>query len=236
MIVGYVSGTGALHRAHPFTALAMAAATVVLAVVLPGPVGPVAVVAALIMVALGARLHAVLASAAVLIAPFWAFLIVIHVIIGHTPARVLGVGLPITAIVLGFLLALAAVHPARLVDALLQHRVPFAAAYLLSATLQAVPRLRDRAAAILDAQRCRGLRVRGSVWTRARAVVPLAIPLVLGALAEVDERAVALEVRGATSGQRRTPLAPPPDRAIERFIRWLLLTMSIGAVIVRIVT
>jgi energy-coupling factor transport system permease protein len=121
------------------------------------------------------------------------------------------------------------------VDALLERGVPFHVAYLLVATLQSVPELQRRAAAILDAQRCRGLRVRGTVWRRVRSVVPLAVPLVLGALGEVDDRALALEARGAASGQRRTPLAPPPDRWAERVTRWLMLATVVGTIAWRIV-
>jgi energy-coupling factor transport system permease protein len=65
-------------------------------------------------------------------------------------------------------------------------------------------------------------------------VVPLSIPLVLGALAEVDERALALEARGAGSPARHTPLNPPPDSIVDRAVRWSLLFVVLLAVGVRI--
>ena len=235
MILGFVPGNGVLHRLHPFSGLSLAATVVVLALALPAPQGAVGLTAALVIVALVARLPRVLGTVAAFAAPFWLFLFLIHVVFGDDPLRALTVGGQITAILLGFLLVLASVHPARLVDALLEARVPFAVAYLLAATLQSVPRLQARAGAILDAQRCRGLAVQGSLWRRARAVVPLAVPLVLGALAEVDQRAFALDSRGMAARVRRTPLAPPRDSALDGSIRWSLLILSVGVIALRVI-
>lgn len=234
MIVGYAPGGSFLHRTHPFTPFALAAATVVWAFALPPPAGPVALTGALAALGLAARLPRVLAGAFLMATPFWVFLLLIHWAFGDDPLRAVTVGAQITALLVAFLLVIAVVHPARLVDALVARRVPFAAAYVLAATLQAVPRLRDRARAILDAQRCRGLRVRGSVWRRARAVIPLALPLVLGALAEVEERALALEARGAGAVRRRTPLDPPHDTVGQRVLRWVLLAGAVAAVALRV--
>lgn len=235
MILGFVPHGGPLHRLHPFTGLSLAAAAVVLAFALPAPEGALGLSAALALLALCARLGRVLRTGAAFAAPFWLFLILIHVVFGDDPARALTVGGQITAVLLGFLLILASVHPGRLVDALLEKGVPFSVAYLLAATLQAVPRLQARAGVILEAQRCRGLVVSGSPWRRARAVVPLAIPLVLSALAEVDQRAFALESRGVGTVARRTPLAPPEDRPLDRSIRAGLLILSAGVIVLRVV-
>jgi energy-coupling factor transport system permease protein len=192
--------------------------------------------AAVVLLACVERVPRVLLTALVIAMPVWVFVIVIHWIIGHAPDRAMTLGARITAMIVVFLTALASVHPGRLVDALIARRFPFEVAYLFSATLQAVPRLRARAHAILDAQRCRGLRVAGSPWRRVRAVVPLALPLVLGALAEVDERAVALDARGATAAARRTALDPPHDTVIERIVRWTLLAAVAGTIAARLVS
>ena len=235
MIVGYRPGTGPLHRAHPFTVLAIAGTAGLLAFVLPSPRGPLVLALAVVLLALVERVPRVLLAALVIAAPVWVFAGVLHGILGNDPTRAVTLGARITAMVVVFLVALASVHPARLVDALVARGAPFEAAYLFSATLQAVPRLRERARSILDAQRCRGLRVRGSVWQRVRAVGPLAVPLVLGALAEVDERAMTLEARGAQSPARRTPLSPPADSTFDRIARWLLLLLLAGGIALRIV-
>ena len=234
MILGYSAGNSPLHRAHPFTPATAGFAVSVLAFALPGPVGPLVLAVGVVVAVIASRLGQVLVTAFWMSLPFWTFIVVIHVVIGDSPERALTLGMRITAILVAFLAVLAVVHPSRLVDALVERGVPFAFAYLLSATLQAVPRLRERALGILDAQRCRGLRVRGSLWRRARAVVPLAIPLILGALAEVDERAFALEARGAGSVRRRTSLDPPRDTVLERSLRWLMVVGAVAAVVARI--
>lgn len=234
MIVGFVPGTGLLHRAHPLTGVSIALAVAVLAFVLPIPEGPLGLTMLLAVLAFAAGLPRVLVTALAFAAPFWVFLALIHVVFGDNPARAVAVGGQITAVLLGFLLVLASVHPGRLVDALLTVGVPFSLAYLLAATLQSVPRLQARAGSILDAQRCRGLPVAGSPWRRVKAVVPLSVPLVLGALAEVDERALALEARCAGSPARHTPLNPPADSIVDRVVRWGLLLVVLLAVGVRV--
>ena len=67
-----------------------------------------------------------------------------------------------------------------------------------------------------------------------RALRALALPLLLSALHEVDERALALETRGLVSGARRTALAPPHDRAAERAVRWGLLLACLATLIWRL--
>lgn len=234
MSVGFTPGHGPLRRAHPYTPLTLAAASAILAFVLPAPDAPLILSAVLLGVALAEGVP-VVRPAVLTSLPFWLFLFVIHGLIGKHPALALGLSARVFAIVLGFLLALSTVHPGRLVDGLAVSGVPFPLAFLLTATLQAVPRLRRRGAEILAAQRCRGLRVRGSVFRRAAAVVPLAVPLVLSAISEVDDRAIALDARGMGGVTKRTPLHPPPNRPVDRMVRWGMIIASVAGVVVRVV-
>jgi energy-coupling factor transport system permease protein len=167
-------------------------------------------------------------AAGLMALPFWIFLGVIHGLFRDDPAAALAVAGPNTANIAAFALAQAVVEPAQLVDALLARRVPFAVVQLLVAALQAVPRLRARARAIIEAQRCRGLGIGGGPWSRGPALVPLFLPLVFGSLSEVDERAMALEARGAGAGRPRTPLHPPVDSAADRVTRVLLFVAVVS--------
>src|SRR5438552_1076548 len=121
-----------------------------------------------------------------------------------------------------------------LVEAMVARGWSLAVAYVFAATLSAVPVLKARARRIVEAQRCRGLSPRGSVANRLRALRALALPLVLSALHEVDERTLALETRGLGAGVPRTPLAAPPDRPAERVARWALLLLCLAALIWRL--
>ncbi len=234
MIIGYQPGTGPLHRAHPLTTLTIAGTVAALAFVLPGPVGPAVLVLAVVLTAVFEKVPRILRVALIIAAPFWVFAALLHGVIAQDPTRAVTLSARITAMIVVFLVVLASVHPARLVDALVARRIPFELAYLLSATLQAVPRLRARAREIIAAQRCRGLRVRGPFARRIGVVIPLALPLILGALAEVDERAIALEARGAASPSRRTPLNPPVDSTVDRLTRWSLGVALVVALAIRV--
>lgn len=96
-------------------------------------------------------------------------------------------------------------------------------AFVALASVQTVPAMVDRAMTITAAQRARGLDTEGSIWRRVRGVVPLAGPVLLGSIGEVEERSMALEARGFTRPGRRTLLWWPPDSLPEVVVRWLLL-------------
>lgn len=101
------------------------------------------------------------------------------------------------------------------------------AAFVIGATLRTVPRVVARAAEITEAQRARGLDTEGGIWRRVRGVVPLAGPLVFGALTEVEERAMALEARAFSAPARRTVLRAFPDSGAQRAVRWGLLALLV---------
>jgi len=208
-VIRHVEGTGILHRIHPLTAFGLAVSISTSVFVAPPPLGPVAVLAGTVILAVVSRLPSALGRTVVVSVPFWGFLLLIHGLLRHDPGRAVVIGSRVSTVILVFAAVVTAVQPARLVDALAALRAPFSVGYVFSATLLVVPRLRDRARAISEAQQCRGLRVAGSPLGRIRAVVPLTVPLVLSALSEVDERAVALATRGVGGRAVRTVLHPP---------------------------
>jgi energy-coupling factor transport system permease protein len=243
-VIGFLPGRSPVHRAHPYTPLAVAAGLllVVFAVDAPGAVWAVVAAAALFAATAGV-LGAVLRPAALLALPTWALLTVLHGLLGGPPHVALGpvafsvpggeralvFGGRLAAILLAFLTALATVAPARLVEAMTARGVRFGRVYLLVSTLTVVPRIRDRVRQIMDAQQCRGLRLGGSPLARVRALGPLVVPLILSALAEVDEQVLALDVRGGRPAGRRTALEPPADHALDRAVRWTVLAAVVAA-------
>lgn len=236
-MIGYRPGGSLLHGAHPYTPLALAGALfcLVFAARTSTQVG-LLLAAAMILAIFGSVLVQATRAALVLGGPTFLLLVVLHGVLGDAPMTHIGplevsdagferavvLGGRIAAIVYASVTLLSTVSPARLVEAMTARGVPFSVTYLLVSTLTLVPRMRERAGAILEAQQCRGLRLGGSPLARLRALGPLALPLVLGALTEVDEQVLALDTRGV-SGRRRTALDPPADSELEWLLRWMLL-------------
>jgi energy-coupling factor transport system permease protein len=105
-------------------------------------------------------------------------------------------------------------------------------AFVVGSSLRALPRTLERAREVADAQRARGMDTEGRLWRRFRGLVPLAGPVVFGALAEVEDRTMALEARAFTAPGRRTLLRNLPDSGRQRVARWTLLAGSVGLVVV----
>lgn len=120
--------------------------------------------------------------------------------------------------------------PDHLVADLERRGVGRRAIFILGAALRTIPRMAERAGEISEAQRARGLDTEGRIWRRVRGVVPLAGPLIFGALADVEEITMALEARGFSAPQRRTVLRVFPDSSRQRAARWLLFVGSAGLV------
>ena len=240
---------GLVHRAHPFTAPALALAVTLLAFALPAPRGPLLLYLAVVIVVLASGAARAVPAAALICLPLWFFLFLLHGVLGSAPD--IGVG-PLQLSREGTRLALAQAgrfgaivtatlamyqgfRPAAFIDAVAQRRWSFPAAYLLVATLTAIPRLVTQAGVIQAAQRSRGLRVRGGIRRRLTGLRALSLPLMFGAIAEVEDRTVALETRAARSPANRTPLDPPPDTLADRALRWLALAAVVGVVVWRLV-
>lgn len=127
------------------------------------------------------------------------------------------------ALVSAFFLLTLAVHPRDLVTTLESRGMSPRIGYLILSTMQLIPRIQDTAETILDAQRSRGLRTKGNLLLRLRAYIPLMGPIVMGSLASLEVRAMALDARGFGMPTRKTYLRVPADPPVDRRIRLGLL-------------
>ena len=223
-------------KLHPYTPFVLVLATAILAFLLPAPVGPLALYGVVMLAALALRMPRTIAVAALVSAPLWAFLLLLHVVLpgGDGAAAASAQGARLGAVATASLMLLRSFRPSRFLDAASARGATLGAAFLIVSTMDAAPRLRRQAAAILEAQRARGLRVGGSPVARLRALVPLTLPLVLGSLSEVDERAMALEVRGFGAGEPRTPLEPPTTSWLDHALRWGAIASIVAAAVWRL--
>jgi energy-coupling factor transport system permease protein len=106
-------------------------------------------------------------------------------------------------------------------------------AFVANASVQTVPAMVERAAAITAAQRARGLDTEGGIGARLRGIVPIVGPVILGALGEVEKQTMALEARGFSRPGRRTLLWHPADSSLERIARWAMVVAIPAFVLAR---
>jgi len=246
-------GPSAYHRLNPLTKATLATVTAIAAVVLGGLIGPIVLVTAAVIVpaVVGRVLGRLIRTALLLALPIAvsAFLVNLFFFPGAETV-LLRVG-PITATAegLGFALEILVrilaisgavtlfyltTRPADLVVDLERRGVSPRVGFVANASVQTVPAMVERAAQITAAQRARGMDTEGSIWRRIRGVVPIVGPVILGSIAEVEERTMALEARGFTRPGRRTLLWSPPDSGLESLARWALLAALLALIVGRV--
>jgi energy-coupling factor transport system permease protein len=133
-----------------------------------------------------------------------------------------------------FLLLSLTTRPDALMITLAQRGLSGTIAYIMLTSLQIVPHFQAKARTILAAQQSRGLEIRGNMLVRIRALVPLVIPLTLGSIVDIEERAMALEARAFSLPGPKTSVLILPDPPIEKVVRWLLAIGMLGLIAVRI--
>jgi len=83
-----------------------------------------------------------------------------------------------------------------------------------------------RAQAIRAVQQARGLETGGNLIQRIRALFPLVAPLIFSALVDVEERSLALEVRGFSAPTRNTFLRELADTRPQRIARRGMIALT----------
>jgi energy-coupling factor transport system permease protein len=229
---------------NPLTKLIAAVAAGVAALVSGGLVVPGLILAAgvLLPAASAGVLQRLVRSVAVLALPLAISVLIVNVLFfpgGETvllrigPVTATAEGLRYAAEVIARLLAIAGgvvlfyltTEPGDLTLDLERRGVSPRVAFVVNASTQTVPAMAERAATIIAAQRARGLDTEGSVVARARGLLPLAGPVIIGAISEVEERTLALEARAFGRPGRRTLLWEPPDSERQRLARWGMVAL-----------
>jgi energy-coupling factor transport system permease protein len=246
-------GPTAYHRLNPLTKATLATVTAIGAVLLGGVVGPVGlvIVAVLLPAGIARVLPQLIRTGLLLSAPIAISAFVVnlffypdaeHVLLRIGPIAATAEGLAFAVEILVRILAISGAvtlfylttRPSDLVVDLERRGVSPRVGFVANASVQTVPAMVDRAAQITAAQRARGLDTEGSVWRRIRGVVPIVGPVILGSIAEVEERTMALEARGFTRPGRRTLLWTPADSRLQAIGRWALLLGLLALIVARV--
>jgi energy-coupling factor transport system permease protein len=235
-----------IHRLHPFTKLTLAGFMLVVGLSLPGSWGAYLLLILLVLpLAALARVAGDLALTAARVSlPFVISVFLIQGFLWPHGTPLVGVG-PVSlkreglayavtssgrilTVISSFLWFAFTTRPDTLMISLAQRGLPAGLSYVVVSTLQIVPRFQARAAAILDAQRSRGLETEGSLLRRSRAILPLVAPLILSSLIDVEERALAVEARGFNHAGQKTSLVEIHSAGWEGPARWAVALAAIG--------
>ena len=108
------------------------------------------------------------------------------------------------------------------------------AAFILMLTLQTIPEMKKQADVIMDSQKARGIETEGNVFVRAKALIPIFIPLVLSSIANTEERAITLEARGFSVGEKRTILYDIEETKNDKVMKIILAIFIVLNIVWRV--
>ena len=181
-----------------------------------------------------------------LLSPFLVIILLVHgvfnEVVGRTPLlgpvpdwvplvggrlRVTSEGLLYGLVVINRTLALILILPVvvlttdpnTLVVGLVRLRVPYTGAFVFSSALRFLPLVLGEAAALIEAQRLRGLALEKlGLWARGRAYARIAVPLVLGALIKSQQLEIVLQSKAFSGSAERTYLVPLELHTRDRIV------------------
>lgn len=111
--------------------------------------------------------------------------------------------------------------------------LPHRLGYVLLASMNLLPTMLKRSAEIREAQTARGLPLGRGLAGRMKGLLPMVGPLLLGSVAEVEERALALEARGFGASRRRTWLHDPPGDGWDALLQVALVAAMLALLLAR---
>lgn len=147
----------------------------------------------------------------------------------------LGVGLNVSHLLLSFSLLILTTKPSDLVEALVRKGLSPRIGYVLSSVFQIIPQMSASMATITDAQRARGMETEGKLLVRLKAFLPLIGPVVMNALIGTRERAIALEVRGFNSHEKKSFLNEVKPMKVDYLVTSLLIGVLVLSIMGRVV-
>lgn len=135
-------------------------------------------------------------------------------------------GLRMLAMTFVFILLLTTTRLQDLTAALVtQLRIPYEYAFMFTAALRFVPDFLTENKAVLEAQACRGMDLKGNIFRRLKMYLAVVQPMVLKSLARSETMALSLELRGFGQEGRSFTSAVAPQ-AIDGIVMGILLVLA----------
>jgi len=126
--------------------------------------------------------------------------------------------------------------PNALVVGLVRLKVPYTGAFVFSSALRFLPLVLAEAAALIEAQRLRGLALEKlGLWARGRAYARIAVPLVLGALIKSQQLEVVLQSKAFSGSAERTYLVPLELHTRDRVVIGTSVAVVLLALVLRFI-
>lgn len=139
-------------------------------------------------------------------------------------------GLRMLAMTLVFIMLLTTTRLQDLTASLVtQLHIPYAYAFMFTAALRFVPDFLAENKAVLEAQACRGLQMRGNILKRMALYLNVVQPMVLKSLSRSETMALSLELRGFGNHERSFVSYVQP-----RSLDYLVMGMTICIVLLAI--
>lgn len=147
----------------------------------------------------------------------------------------LGIVLNVFNILLAICVLIFSTKPSDMIESFIERGFSPQIGYVFISIFQIIPQMAATMGTITDAQRSRGMEVEGSLMVRIKAFLPLISPVVMSSLADTKERAVALEVRGFNSKNKKVFLYEHKKTTLDKVLQILLFLAIIVTVIWRVV-
>ncbi len=145
----------------------------------------------------------------------------------------LSIILNVINILMSFSILVLMTKPSDMVEAFVRLGLSPKIGYVLSSVFQIIPQMTETMSTITDAQRSRGMEMEGKILTRIKAFFPLISPVIMSSLISTRERAIALEVRGFDSKQKKTFLSDIKTTHADIAFKVILLLILILSIIWR---
>ena len=137
-------------------------------------------------------------------------------------------------ILLSFCVLILTTRPSDLIENLIRRGFSPRLGYVFVSIFQIIPQMTETMSTITDAQRSRGMETEGNLLTRIRAFLPLISPVVMSALVNTKERALALEVRGFGLHRKKTFINGETKTAADVWLQAACLLAVAAAFVWRI--
>ena len=138
-------------------------------------------------------------------------------------------------IIFAFCVLVLTTKPSDIIESMVSRGFSPRIGYVFVSLFQLIPQMTERMSTITDAQRSRGMETEGSLLIRMKAFIPLISPVIMSSFIDTKERAIALEVRGCNSKEKKSFLNVFHANAASRPIYWILLIATVASVVWKLV-